>query len=182
MKNLTKLAFAISLAAASSATIAATADGSLATSSTGTADVTMTIQELFQVSEMAALTTAFTFGTWSSGDFDANSDFCIYHNGDGSYQVTVSDDSAAGGFNVESGANAIAMTVSFNDAKTVTGNAAATEGSVMATQTGANVTAADCTGGILMSANLHINIASAAIGAAPAGSYTSEITIFVEPG
>jgi len=164
----------------SNTSIAATADGTLGATSTGTADVTMSIGEQFQISNMAA----FSFGSWSgSGDLSSNNDLCVYHNGDGSYKVTVSDDSTLStGFAVENSTDSfeIPYSVAFND-ETGTVNALAVVHSVATVaQSGANTTSVDCSVGG-NSANLSVTIAEAELSAAPAGDYDSQITIMIDP-
>ena len=81
-KILSAAVFSIAALSAGNA-FAVTADGTLGASSTGTADVTLTIDEQFQISDMDA----FAFGTFGgTGDFDAT-DICetledsgIHHN------------------------------------------------------------------------------------------------------
>lgn len=163
-------------------TYAATADGTLGATSTGTADVTLTIAEQFQISDMDA----FAFGAYGgTGDLDANDDICVYHNGDGSYRVTITDDSSnvtPNSFEVEDATDStdIAMSVSWNDATGTAGETAATHGTPITPQSGANTSAADCSVGGL-SANLHVVLLEADLQAAAAGSYDSEITVLVEP-
>lgn len=179
MKTFIKTAAIASLLAVSANGLAATADGSFGATSTGTTDVTLTIDERFQISKMAA----FSFGSWSgTGDLDANSDICIYHNGDGSYKVTVTDDSTlSAGFAVENAADAneITMAISFNDVVGTTGNIAVVDNVATASQSNANTTSTTCGGG--SSANLQVVLAQASLAAAPAGAYDSQITVLVEP-
>lgn len=173
--------FAFAVASSGSA-MAATADGTLGATSTGTADVTLSINEQFQISDMDA----FAFGAYGgTGDFDANDDICVYHNGDGSYRVTITDDSnnvSANAFQVEDATdtNEINMSIFWNDVTGVTGESAVTYNTALTPQSGANTSAADCSVGGL-SANLHVVLAEADLQAATAGSYDSELTVLIEP-
>lgn len=166
----------------STAAFATTADGTLGATSTGTADVTLTIAEQFQISSMDA----FAFGAYGgTGDFNSNDDICVYHNGDGSYRVTITDDSVnvtPNAFAVEDAADGaeIAMSIFWNDASGTAGEAAATHGTAITPQSGANVSTTDCSVGGL-SANLHVVLAEAALQAAVAGAYDSELSVLVEP-
>ena len=178
---LSLMVMGVATATAGSA-LAATADGTLGATSTGTADVTLTIDEQFQISDM----NAFAFGTYGgTGDLDNNDDICVYHNGDGSYRVTITDNSAnvtANAFQVEDATdtNEIDMSIFWNDVTGTVGETAITYNTPTAAQSGANTTAADCsTGGL--SANLHVVLAEADLQAAAAGSYDSELTVLVEP-
>lgn len=160
---------------------AATADGSVGTSSTGTVDVTVTVAENFRITGLAA----FAFGTRNIGDGDAdsNDDVCIFHNGDGSYKVNITDDSTGGtgaGFNVENAGDSavISYNVFFNDVTGTVGEAAITDGTNSAAQSGANTASQTCGGG--NSANIHVVIPGANLDAAAAGAYDSELTIVVD--
>ena len=180
MKNFARsLSTIAALVLATNVSVAATTDGTLGASSPGTADVSLTIDEKFQISGM----TAFTFGSWSgTGDLTQNDDICIYHNGDGSYKVTITDNSVlSAGFAVEDAADAneIAMSVNFNDETGTTGSIAVVDGTATAAQSGANTASTNCGGG--NSANIEVVVAEADLNAAPAGAYDSQITVLVEP-
>ncbi len=164
----------------SSSAMAATADGTLGATSTGTVDVTLTIDEQFQISNITG-STDFQFGTYSgTGDLTANRDLCVYHNGDGSYGITIDDDTATAGFNVENGGgDAITMAVNWNDVTGTAGSVAATE-STEIVSTGANTTIADCSAGG-NSANLEVTLLEADLQAANAGSYAAELSLVVDP-
>ena len=180
-KILSAAVFSIAALSAGNA-FAVTADGTLGASSTGTADVTLTIDEQFQISDMDA----FAFGTFGgTGDFDANDDICVYSNGDGSYRVTITDDSGnvtPNDFAVEDSTNTseIPMSIFWNDVTGTTGESAATYNTAITPQSGANTTIADCSAGGLI-ANLHVVLAEADLQAATAGSYDSELSVLVEP-
>lgn len=185
MRRLNKFLSMVALGAmtvAAGSAMAATADGTLGATSTGTADVTLSINEQFQISDM----NAFAFGAYGgTGDFDANDDICVYHNGDGSYRVTITDNSAnvtANAFQVEDATdtNEIDMSIFWNDVTGVTGESAVTYNTALTPQSGANTSAADCSVGGL-SANLHVVLAEADLQAATAGSYDSELTVLIEP-
>ncbi len=158
----------------------AATQGTLGATSTGTSVVTMSIAEAFQVSDIADIPLGAYSGT---GDLNGNDDLCVYHNGDGSYRVTVTDSStiSAAAFAVEDAGNAneIAMSVFWNDTTGTVGEAAVTDGTAITTLTGANTTISDCSAGGL-SANIHVTLLEAALQAAPAGSYDSTLTIVVE--
>ena len=161
--------------------LAATADGSIGTNSTGTSDVTVTIAENFLITGMSA----FAFGTRNIGDgnADTNDDICIYHNGDGSYKVNITDDSTGGtgaGFNVENAGNTetISYAVSFNDVSGTGGSIAVVDGANTVAQSGADTASQSCAGGD--TANIQVVITNANMNAAVAGAYDSELTIVVD--
>ncbi|PCJ32860.1 MAG: hypothetical protein COA99_16225 [Moraxellaceae bacterium] len=153
-------------------------DNHLKSGSIANFNVNLTIAEQLILSKAAS----FSFINWTAGNLDTSTDICIYHNGDGRYKITISDDSAASGFNLEDSdnLNAVPITVNFNDERNTAGNTLAAEGIVMNTQTGANASAADC-GTDGSTANLQILILDANLSSVPKGSYDSEITVFVEP-
>lgn len=157
----------------------AASDGVLGATSTGTAVVTLTIPERFQISDMNDI----ALGSYGgAGDLTGNDDICVYHNGDGSYQVTITDNSALTvGFAVEDAANTVAipMQVRWNDQTGTAGNAAVTYNTPLVS-TGANTSTTDCSVGGL-SANLEVTLLEADLQAAPAAAYDSTLTLIVEP-
>ncbi|PCJ32861.1 MAG: hypothetical protein COA99_16230 [Moraxellaceae bacterium] len=185
MKNLTKIAFAVSLMTLSSAAISATADGTEGATSTATFDVTLTLSEQVMVSELAGNMGGFLFGAYGgAGDLTATQDICVYHNGDGVYDITISDDSATAGFNVEDAGDttAITMDVVFNDEQGVLGiPTTMAEATKIFGQTAANTTNQDCSAGIGMSASIEVTLAALDLQAAPAGAYDAQLTLLVEP-
>lgn len=182
LKSFYTTTFILLTSFASTPAISATADGTLGATSTATIDVTLTIAEQFQISGVAA----FALGSRSAGagDLQSNQDVCIYHNGDGSYRVTFSDDSTGGtgaGYNIEDAgdANTVSYAVRFNDVTGTVGQIVTTDGTATAAQSGANNQTTDCsTGGD--SANIEVFMTGANLDAAPNGSYDSELTVLVE--
>lgn len=156
---------------------AATSDGTLGVTSTGTADMTVTVDELMLITGMASL----NFGTWTgSGDLTQNENVCIYTNqATGLYTVTASGSGAASAFTLTDGGNTLAYTVYFNDVSGIVGEVQLNTTVANNTQTGANTASQTCGGG--NNANYRVNIASAALAAAPSGIYTGTLTIVVEP-
>ena len=167
----------ISLISSSGVALAAS-DGILGATSTGTADVSLTIDEVVRITDMDD----FAFGAYSgSGNLKADDSICVYHNGDGNYKVTISDDSTStpADFAVEGPLGDIAMEVKWNDQQNTAGNQAVDFGVGLA-GTSANTQSETCaTGGL--SANMEVKMAEANIQAAPAGAYISTLTVLVEP-
>ena len=182
MKNSIKTLALVALIGGSTVagkTYAAT-QGTLGATSTGTTVVTLTIAEQFQITDVADIALGAYGGT---GDLNGNDDLCVYHNGDGSYRVTITDTSTItpASFTVEDAgdANEIAMSVFFNDVTGTVGEAAVTDGTALTPLSGANTSTADCSVGGL-SANVHVTLLEAALQAAPAGAYDSTLTLVVE--
>ena len=177
MKKLLAVALLAMTALTAGNAIAAT-DGTLGATSTGTSPVTLTIPELFRISSLAD----FALGAYAgTGTMTSNDDVCVYHNGDGTYQVTGTDDSTGATFAVENAGNTavITMEVKWNDITGTAGNAALIYNTAMPS-TAANTTIDDCSVGGL-SGNLQVNFTQADLQAAPVGAYDSTITLLVEP-
>lgn len=184
MKSLNKVLAAGALTAAialsSQQTIAAT-DGTLGATSTGTSVVSLSIASQYRISGL----TDFAFGTYGgTGALTANSDLCVYTNeAGGEYNITITDNSSmsASDFSVQNaGATAdIPFSVSWNDVTGISGNAVAAYGDQVAS-TGANTVSSDCSSGG-DSANLQVNIAAPGLQSAPAGAYSTTLTLLVEP-
>ena len=159
------------------ATAMAASDGTLGATSTGTADISVTIPPLIQISNMADI----AFGSYSgTGDLNGNQDVCIYTNlAAGTYVVTATGSGAANAFTVTDGSNTIAYNVYFNDTTGTTGEVQLSTGSQSAQQSGANTSSATCGGGD--AANYHIEMLETNLQTAPAASYTGTLTLVVEP-
>ena len=159
--------------------IAAT-QGTLGSTSTGTANVTLTIPSLYRISGLTDL----SLGTYSgSGTMTANEDVCVYSNVNGTYRVNITGNStlSPAAFAVQNAGNTayIPMAVKWNGVIGTTGNAAITYNVPLAA-TGANQTTTDCsTGGL--SADLQVSLLQSDLLKAPASVYSSILTILIEP-
>jgi len=183
-EKLIKPCFAIAIGTAAlfsvtTGTFAAT-NGTLGATSTGTSTVSLSIGQRYQITGVADL----AFGSYSgTGDMLANDDVCIYTNGvTSAYKVRVLDNSSmsATGFSVQNtGATAqIPYTVKWNNVAGVTGNAAVAY-NVPTAKTGANTTSVTCNG--TNNANVQVVMMQADLQAAPAGSYSTTLSITIEP-
>jgi hypothetical protein len=151
-------------------------DGTLGTSSQGDLDITVTIQDLIQISDFSD----FALGTYGgSGDLENNDDLCVYRNSAGA-QYTVTATASEGAFEVQDGGESIAYSVFFNDVTGTTGEVQLSYNSASATQSGANTQSADCSVGGL-SANVHVVIAEADLQAAVPGSYSGTLILTANP-
>lgn len=167
-----------------SATVAhsafAATDGTLGATSTGTSVVSVTIDQMYQISGMAD----FALGTYGgTGDLTGSDDVCIYTNdAAATYNVTITDNStlSAADFSVENAGDTadIPFTVSWNDVSGTVGQVAATYATPLAS-TGANTASTNCGGG--NNANLAVNILEADLQAAAADSYSSTLSVLIEP-
>ena len=171
-----KIALAAAFVALSATAAYAATQGTLGATSTGTADISVTIAEQFRISSIQD----YAFGTYSgTGNLTANDDVCVYNNGTGDYRITASGSGAASAFTVASGANTIAYQVFYNDVTGTTGAVQLTAATQSGVQTGANTTINDCSAGGL-SGNVEVRMLQAALQAAPAGAYTGTLTLLVE--
>ncbi len=163
-----------SLMAAAGTAYSAT-DGTLGATSTGSLDVRVEIADRVQISGLDDI----DLGTYSgSGDLDGSDAFCVYRNGTGGYEVTISSPQADdGAFRLRSGDEFIAYSVTFNDEAEITGGSAVNSGDKLA-GTG-SATSVTCGNG--SNASLGVSIAAVALQAAPTGVYTDTITLLVEP-
>ena len=152
-------------------------DGALGATSTGSANITLTIPTQVRISGLADL----ALGTWSgSGSKTANDDVCVYTNNPGAgYRVTATGNGTGGAFTVASGAETVAYEVRWNDQTGTAGNVQLTSGVQLASQTGANTSSQTCGG--LNSANFQVTFTSSALAAAKSGAYTGLLSIVVEP-
>ena len=156
----------------------AAADGALGAVSLATTNVSLSIPEQFRVSGAEDM----DLGSFSgSGDLSASSDVCVYSNGDGGYQVRITDNSSGSGFRLENDDHsaAVVMNVAWNDQPGTSGAEQASDGAAMP-MSSANGSSSDCSNGG-KNANISVNVSGSEMSVAPAGSYQSTLTIMVEP-
>jgi hypothetical protein len=152
----------------------AATQGTLGATSTGTLNISATLQDLVIISGLADI----ALGTYSgTGNMTGQSTFCVYRNGTGNYSATLTGDGP--GFLIKSGANTLAYTATFTHGATPV---AATSGTVMGTALAplsGNSTSQTCGGGT--NGNISISISQAAAQAAPSGAYTGTLTVLIAP-
>ena len=159
------------LGVASSSVMAAT-QGTLGTTSTGTLDITLDIDNLMRVSNLDDI----NLGTYAgAGNLTGSDSFCVYRNGAGNYAITMTGSGAANAFTLANGGNTLPYTVEFVNG----GNNAMTTGAALTGQAGANTTSDTCGGTDNVSVNVAVD--NADLAAAPAGNYTGTLTIVVAP-
>jgi len=181
MKNLTKLAIATSLLAASSATFAASVDGPVGATSTATQDVTLTISEAVEITDIDDI----AIPSWTAGDGDTSAfdDVCVYNNGDGLYNVTITDNTvASAGFGLTDTATSLVdlpMTVTFND-EALVGGGLVTHGTPLIGQTNAD-TSRTCANDGGTNARVHVDVLGTDLDTVITGTYLSILTIIIAP-
>jgi hypothetical protein len=173
-KIVTGLAFAATFAASQAM---AASDGTVGTTSTGTADVTLEIQDIVQISGVDNI----GLGAWSgSGDLTGASEFCVYRSDAGDYKLKLT--TGSGSFDVTSPTtlDSIAFTVQVDDDldATVGGESLLYGADTAVALTGSN----SYTCGGAENAEIHVTFAEAALQAASTGNdYSETVTVLVTP-
>ena len=178
MKKLVKGLTVVGLLAFTGNSFAATADGTLGTTSTGTVDIDVNIGSMVQISGLVPMTGNF----YNSGDGDVtdSTPACIFRNGNANYEITATSSNGVGTeFFLSDTVNPdIEYTVALDEGS---GPVALTNATTNSTFTNANTTQADCSSGIA-AATLSITVPeSGTLGTAPDSTYLDELTILVAP-
>ncbi len=165
-----------------SGTAYAATDGTIGTTSTGTATLTLTIPKLIVIKGLADL----SFGPYTgTGVLEANEDIVVNVNMRGSgnqkYKVTgtgsCTGNSPANAFNVSDGTNLVDYHTYFNGATGTSGEAELTAGT-------ASSTISTATFGLTANtdnANYHVQFTQSSLQAASNGTYTGTLTLLVTP-
>ncbi|TVS17016.1 MAG: hypothetical protein EA417_08460 [Gammaproteobacteria bacterium] len=158
-----------SLLAAAGTAYGAT-QGTLGADSTGTLDVTVSIEDRVQISALNDI----PLGTYSgTGPLNGSDDFCVYRNGTGLYslQVVGSENTGPGGvFRLTNGTDFITYSVSVNDSPLLDGEDVDGTGSSTSVVCGGST-----------NANLGVEVAEGDLQSAPSGNYSDRITLVVSP-
>ena len=124
----------------------------------------------------------YIYGSWTGGNLQTNDRTCVYQDdGNTRYRVTATDDSTItpSGFFLENATNTVEIPYQVKwRSRPTNGGATLTDG-VPRNRGNANTTSELCTDAL--SSNMRIRIVAADLAAAPAGNYSAEVTIFVEP-
>ena len=145
-------------------------DGTEGATSTGTAEVSIVKGATVQITGLNDVTL-----TESGTDYVAADNVCVYSTGV-PYNVTMTS-SAASGFQLTSGSNTLAYSVTWTDEDGTP--ATVSEGTPLTGQTSTGDATCSTSGGT--NTNFEITVASADYTAAVAGSYTDTLTIVVAP-
>ncbi len=161
-----------------SGSVMAATQGSLGTNSTGTLDITVDINDLVQVSNLSDL----ALGTFNGGGADliATDTFCVYRNGAGTFDITMSGDGGSSAFTLTDGSNTVPYAVDFTNipAATIT---AMTTNVVLGGQANANTSDTTCSAGGTDNVSVTVTVANADLASAPAGTYGGTLTMVVAP-
>ncbi len=151
----------------------AATDGAVGFNSTGTIDITLTVNDEVRISNL----TDINLGVFAGADANGSSAACVYRNGTGAYQITATGDGAGGAFTLTDGTNSVAYSIDFDDG---TGALPMTSGLPVIGRTGADPASSTCatTGN-----NAVVSATVAAVDAAtlPAGTYAGTLTLLVAP-
>lgn len=172
MNNLRHIMTSVAVTALFSAQAMAATDGSVGTTSSGTSQVSLDVADRIQISNVEDI----ALGTYGgTGDLNENMSYCVYRNGGGDYELTLTTDQTD--FLVTDGTNTIPFAVQ------VDGDADASDGSSInyniASAAMAGSDAADCSG--VDNGAMYVNFSEADLQAAPTSTYQATVTLLVEP-
>ncbi len=159
--------------AALSVTALAATDGAVGFNSTGTIDITLTVNDEVRISNL----TDINLGVFAGADAIGSSNACVYRNGTGAYQITASGDGAGGAFTLTDGTNSVAYSIDYDDG---TGAQPMTTGITVLGRSGADPASSTCA---TTGDNATVTATVAAVDAAtlPAGTYAGTLTLLVAP-
>lgn len=155
----------------------AATDGTVGATSTGTAEINVSIPQLIKISGLADL----NFGTYSgSGDLDLNENVVVAGNDSSAsptYRVTASGSGASSAFTVSNGTETLPYRVFFNDQAGIAGTTETAATTPLTNQGGIHTSLGTNT----ENANYRVLFAETALQNAAAGAYTGTLTLVVEP-
>ncbi len=167
---LKKLALGGALVAVTTGAYAAS-DGTLGATSTGTIDISLTVNGAVKISNLDDI----TLPAFSGADVSDTQTACVYSNSTGGgYTLTATATGAS--FDLSGTGGSIPYAVEYDDGS---GYVSLTHGST-ANMTGASATDDDC-GGSGSNATVQVSVAAADASAVPQGGYTSTLTLVVAP-
>lgn len=168
------VAFAFALVTSTSAFSAT--DGALGVDSTGEIGVSLSVADRVLISGLDDI----PLGSYGgSGELTGASTFCVYRNGNGLYDLTVSSSNASGGtFRAAGGTAFIDYRVRVGDSIDASSSRPVNSGSTVVALSGSG-TSTSCGGAD--NAALEVTFTEAALQAAPTGAFTDVITVLVQP-
>ena len=147
--------------------------GTLGATSTGDLNINATVPDLILISALSDINLGTFTGT---ADLTGAATPCVYRNGAGTYQITISGDGAASAFTLTDGSNTVPYSVTYNDGGGATAVATTV---VLTTQNNADTTSTTCGGG--SNATVDVTVATADLAAMPASAYAGTMTLVVAP-
>lgn len=162
-----------------SGSVMAATQGTLGTDSTGTVIITVDINDLVQVSNL----TDIGLGTFNGGgtDLSGTDAFCVYRNGGGTFDITMSGSGGSSAFTLTDGSNTVPYSVDFTNIPAAT-TTAMTTNVLLGGQQNANTSSTTCSGaGDSDNVSVTVTVTSGDLASAPAGTYGGTLTMVVSP-
>lgn len=159
-------------AALASGAFAAT-DGVPGFSSTGTLDISISVDDEVRISNLSDI----ILGTFAGTDATGTSDACIYRNSATTYQITASGNGTANAFTLTDGTGTVGYSVTYADASATP--VSMSSGIALTGQDGAD-SDVDCAG-TGDNAEIGVTVTAADAAALPAGNYAGTLTLVVAP-
>ncbi len=169
----------ILLALISSKSSFAATQGSVGTNSSGDIDINLTLGLLARISGISDI----AFGSWTSGNLNANQNLCVGLFGTNLYQFRATgsgNNSSANAFALSNGSDYIPYRVFFNDSTGLGGRTELSAATSINNQS-ASFAFFNIFGCLVRNANLSIIIEEPALESAETGSYTGTLTLTIIP-
>jgi hypothetical protein len=177
-KHFSRVVLSAAFAAVSLSGFAATQDGSKGDSSTAKVDVNAQVAAKVQITGATAIDLDGQLASWTGGDVSGQDALCVWSSTE-AYNVTITDNSAAAGFNLTAtGQSELPYSVSWADESSAADSIV--HGSPLAAQ-GTTANNKNCTNTGGTNATLTVTLAEADLEAARAADYTGELTVVVAP-
>lgn len=153
----------------------AATDGQVGATSTGSANISLTLPKLIRIRNMADV----LFPSYSgAGDLTFNKDITVSVNyPTGGYRITTTGSGASSAFTVAAGATTIPYAMLYNDQAGIAGTVAVTAGTPLTGQSGA----LRPLGTNNLNANYQVKFLETNLQSADAASYSGTLTIIVAP-
>ena len=158
----------------------AATDGTLGPTSTGIANITITVARELRVSNLDDI----TLGTFdaASAPVTGTDTLCVYDNGLTGYQVTLSSANGVGSFQMRNGTSIVTYGVEYDDTGTGTNFVSVTEGVVLTARANASTTDDTCITRGSDNATVRVRVTTADMaGVDTNGSHTDTLTLLVAP-
>lgn len=158
----------------------AATDGTLGATSTGRSNITITVQREMRVNNINDIPLGtFDAATSPLTGFDP---LCVYDNGIGGYQVTLSSANGVGQFQMENGTSVVTYSVEYDDSGTGANYVAATEGVPITTRANAATTNDSCVTLGADNARIRVRVTNADVsGSSSNGLHTDTLSVVIAP-
>lgn len=158
----------------------AATDGTLGLTSTGIANITITVARELRVSNLNDIALG-TFNPAASPLIGTDT-VCVYDNGLGGYQITLSSLNGAGNFQMRNGTSIVTYGVEYDDTGLGSNFISATEGVPMTARANASTTDDTCITSGSDNATVRVRVTTAdTSGVDTNGTHTDTLTLLVAP-